>query len=74
MAQFLCMNHFDIKKYLHTPPKTREDYQQAYENYELEYWCSQFGVTKEKLKQAIAKVGINVSEVERYLRKNGSIA
>lgn len=68
------MNHIDIKKYLHKPPKTREDYQQAYENYELEYWCSKFGVTKEKLKQAIAKVGISVDEVERYLRTNGSIA
>lgn len=68
------MNQIDIKKYLHKPPTTREDYQQAYENYELEYWCSKFGVTAEKLKQAIAKVGISVDDVESYLRKNGSIA
>ena len=68
------MNHIDIKKYLHTPPQTREEYQQAYENYEVEYWCDKFGVTKEKLKQAIAKAGLNVREVENYLRNNGSIA
>ena len=68
------MNHIDIKKYLHTPPLTREEYQQAYENYEVEYWCDKFGVTKEKLKQAIAKAGLNVREVENYLRNNGSIA
>lgn len=68
------MNFIDIKKYLHRPLKTREDYQQAYENYELEYWCNKFGVTKENLKQAIAKVGVDVDEVESYLRKTGAIA
>lgn len=68
------MNNPEIKKYLHTPAKTREDYQKAYENYELEYWCNKFGVSKEKLKQAIAKVGVSVDDVEGYLRTNGLVA
>lgn len=68
------MNSQEIKKYLHAPAKTREDYQEAYENYELEYWCSKFGVSQEKLKQAIAKVGVSVTDVEGYLRRNGLVA
>lgn len=68
------MNHLDIRKYFHTQPKTRDDYQRAYENYELEYWCDKFGVSKEKLKQAIAKVGVNADAVEDYLRANGLMA
>lgn len=64
------MNSQEIKKYLLTPAKTREDYQKAYENYELEYWCNKFGVSKDKLKQAIAKVGVSVDDVEGYLRTN----
>jgi|GEM_PF-1960553 len=46
-----------------------EDYQKAYENYELEYWCNKFGVSKEVLKQAIAKVGVSAAAVEQYIKK-----
>ena len=46
-----------------------EDYQRAYENYEFEYWCNKFGVSREVLKQAIAKVGVSASAVEQYIKK-----
>jgi len=52
------------------PAKTFEEYQKAFENYELEYWCNKFGVTKERLRQAISKVGFVASDVERYLKTN----
>ncbi|MBL0359423.1 MAG: DUF3606 domain-containing protein [Chitinophagaceae bacterium] len=47
---------------------TYEDYQKAYENYELEYWCNKFGVSREVLKQAIAKVGVSAAAVEQYIK------
>lgn len=61
----------NLHSYSNSPAKTWEEYQKAYENYELEYWCGKFGVSKEKLKQAISNVGMSVSAVESYLKKNG---
>lgn len=52
----------------HIQANTFEEYQRAFENYELEYWCNKFGVTKDRLKQAISKVGFIASDVEHYLK------
>lgn len=45
-----------------------EDYQKAFENYELEYWSSKFRVSKDVLKQAISKVGVSAAAVEQYIK------
>jgi Protein of unknown function (DUF3606) len=37
------------------------------ERYELEYWSSKFGVTPEQLKEAVAKAGVMVKDVEQHL-------
>ena len=39
------------------------------EPYELRAWAKQFGVSEEKVKDAVAKVGPMVADVEKYLRK-----
>ncbi|MXN74597.1 DUF3606 domain-containing protein [Burkholderia sp. 4701] len=41
----------------------------VHEQWELEYWSNKFGVTKEQLKQAVAKVGTHVDAVRRQLGK-----
>jgi len=38
------------------------------ENYELRYWSEKFGVSQERLKQAVQKVGNSVSAVEKELK------
>lgn len=38
------------------------------EDYELRDWAAKFGVTKEQLKEAVAKVGDRADEVERHLK------
>jgi hypothetical protein len=38
------------------------------EDYEVEYWTQHFGVSRERLRQAVDAVGNNVDDVERYLR------
>ncbi len=38
------------------------------EDYELRDWAARFGVTTEKLKQAVAQVGDRAAEVEQYLK------
>ena len=40
-----------------------------HESWELEYWSSHFGVSKEKIKEAVAAVGVSVSAVKSYLGK-----
>lgn len=52
----------------YTAARKYEDYQKAFENYELEYWSNKFRVSKEVLKQAIAKVGVSASAVEQYIK------
>ena len=39
------------------------------ENYEVEYWTRELGVSKEKLKEAVAAAGTSVSAVRKYLDK-----
>ena len=41
----------------------------VHEAWELEYWSKHFGVTPEKLKEAVKAVGVMVSDVKRYLGK-----
>jgi hypothetical protein len=38
------------------------------EDYEVNDWSKKFGVTKERLKEAVAAVGDRVSRVESYLQ------
>ena len=38
------------------------------EDYEVEYWTKKFGVSREKLQQAINAVGNSASAVERHLK------
>jgi Protein of unknown function (DUF3606) len=39
------------------------------EAYELDYWSTKFGVSKDKLKAAVETVGNSASTVEDYLKK-----
>jgi hypothetical protein len=38
------------------------------EDYELRDWSKKFGVSPERLKQAVAAVGTSASAVEKYLK------
>ena len=38
------------------------------EDYEVRYWTERFGVTGERLREAVAAVGNGADAVERYLR------
>lgn len=37
------------------------------EDYEVEYWTNRFGVSKERLKTAVDKVGVSVDAVAKEL-------
>lgn len=39
------------------------------EDYEVEYWTNRFGVSRERLQQAVDAVGNSVDRVAEYLRK-----
>jgi hypothetical protein len=39
----------------------------VHQNHELRYWTEKFGVTPERLKEAVAKVGTSVEAVQREL-------
>ena len=41
----------------------------VHERYEVRYWTKKFGVTEERLKTAIAKVGTSAKAVESELKK-----
>jgi len=38
------------------------------EDYELQYWTEKFGVSSEKLRQAVEKVGVSADAVAQYLK------
>ncbi|MFZ4874944.1 DUF3606 domain-containing protein [Janthinobacterium sp. Mn2066] len=42
-----------------------------HEDWELTYWSKKFGVTKEKLSQAVKAVGVNASAVAKHLGYKG---
>lgn len=56
----------DDKKNTGSPDSKRIN---IHENYEVEYWTKEFGVTAEKLKQAVAAVGTSAEAVREYLKK-----
>jgi hypothetical protein len=39
------------------------------EKYEVEYWTQRFGVTVERLRASVAKVGTSVKDVEADLKR-----
>jgi hypothetical protein len=39
------------------------------EDYELQYWSEKFGVSKDRVKQAVEAVGTSVEAVQKYLNK-----
>ena len=39
------------------------------ENYEVEYWSKQFGVSPEELKKAVKAVGNSAAAVKKHLNK-----
>ena len=41
--------------------------------WEVNYWCSKFGVSKKVLEGAVKAVGISVKKVEKWLRGHGHI-
>ena len=41
----------------------------VHERYELEYWSKRFGVTSERLKEAVEKAGTSVKAVEAELKR-----
>jgi hypothetical protein len=40
-----------------------------HEPYEVEYWTKKWGVTKEKLQEAVKNVGVSSAAVAKYLGK-----
>ena len=38
------------------------------EDYEVRYWCKKFGVTPDKLREAVEKVGNSADAVEKELK------
>jgi Protein of unknown function (DUF3606) len=53
---------------------TKRDYRDRdriniHEDYELRYWTKELGVTPEKLKQTVEKVGVIATEVRKALGK-----
>lgn len=39
------------------------------ESWELDYWSKKFGVTKEKLKEAVKAVGTSAAAIQKHLGK-----
>jgi hypothetical protein len=39
------------------------------EDYELQYWTEKFGVSTDRLKEAVEAVGTSVKAVQEYLNK-----
>ena len=53
---------------------TKRDYRDrdrinVHEDYELQYWTKELGVTPEKLKQTVEKVGVMATDVRKALGK-----
>nr|WP_202882077.1 DUF3606 domain-containing protein [Methylobacterium mesophilicum] len=39
----------------------------VHEDWELEYWARRFGVTKERIKDAVRQVGVQTKDVAEFL-------
>ena len=46
----------------------------VHEDYELRYWTKELGVTPEKLKQTVEKVGVMLTDVRKALGKQPDVA
>ena len=42
------------------------------EEYEVRYWTERFGVSRERLQEAVSAVGNGVERIEEYLRERTS--
>jgi hypothetical protein len=42
-----------------------------HERHEVRYWCDRFGVSEEKLREAVSKAGVMVKDVEQQLARKG---
>lgn len=40
------------------------------EDYELDYWTDKFGVSRDKIREAVKAVGNSADAVEEYLKNN----
>ena len=40
------------------------------EDYEVRYWSEKFGISGEKLKQAVEKAGTSAEKVEEFLKRS----
>jgi hypothetical protein len=56
----------DDKQNTGSPDKDRIN---VNEDYELQYWSEKFGVSKDRIKQAVKAVGTSVNAVQKYLNK-----
>ncbi|MFJ3482183.1 DUF3606 domain-containing protein [Pseudomonas sp. NPDC090202] len=54
---------------IHCPGQADATKINVHEDWELSYWSSHFGVSKEKLKQAVAAAGVQTSAVKKHLGK-----
>ncbi|KAA0129528.1 DUF3606 domain-containing protein [Chryseobacterium sp. SN22] len=41
----------------------------VHEDWELEYWSKELGISKEKIREAVKAVGTSAAAVKRYLGK-----
>lgn len=41
------------------------------ENWEVTWWCKEFGCRENQLRQAVEAVGVMVTDVRAYLRRQG---
>jgi hypothetical protein len=39
--------------------------------HEVQHWTNKWGISEKTLKEAVATVGVQVAEVEKWLRRNG---
>lgn len=39
--------------------------------HEIQHWTKKWGISEKTLKEAVATVGVQVAEVEKWLRRNG---
>jgi len=40
----------------------------VHENYEVEYWTKELGISSEQLRNAVAAVGTSAEEVRKYIK------
>jgi hypothetical protein len=43
------------------------------QTYEVQYWTKKWGISEKILKEAVTSVGVQVEDVEKWLRRNGYI-